>query len=114
MCKKSTLFLESTINENINNFWLEKQISLIIVSHILPDKLDFISVLSKFFKIEFIIPKPKSIDKKILEKIKNDFEIFNITRDEIYNNQEVIIKKIHKINNKIIIIDIGWYFAKVL
>lgn len=114
MYKKSDLFLEEIVNKNINNFWLEKWISLIIVSHILPDKLNFIKALSKSFKIEFIIPKPKSIDKDSLKKIENNFEILNITRDEIFINQNIIFDKIDRIKNKIIIIDIWWYFAKIL
>lgn len=114
MYRQSNLFLEKIIKENINNLWKINWISIIIVSHILPDKLDFIQILSKYFKIEFIIPKPKSIDKNTFDKLKNEFDILQITRDEIYKNQEIIFEKIKNIQNKIIIIDIWWYFSKII
>ena len=114
MYKKSKIFLEQIVSYNLkNNINFKDKISIILVSHILPDKLDFIETLSNYFKIEFIIPKPNSIDKNTLEKINNKFKILKITRNEIYSNKEKILEEIVKIKNDIIFIDIWWYFSKI-
>ena len=114
MYRKSSAFLEDIVHKNIHRYWWKEDISLVIVSHILPDKWDFIKILSKFFTIEYIIPKPKSIDPHTLEKMKHEYNIWHITREEIYHNRDFVIDMFHAINHQIIIIDIGGYFAHIL
>jgi len=104
MYKSSKKFLEEVIK--YNNFSRETNISIVIVSHILPDKIDFIEILSNNFKVEFIIPKPNSIDDDTFNILNKKFNIFNVTRDEINLNQEKVLNKFKNIKNNIVIIDI--------
>lgn len=106
MIKKSVNFLEEIVDINLKDR-KSPDISLIIVSHFLPDKVDFIDVLSKHFKIEFIIPKPNSIDKNVFEVLSKKYEIFQMTREDIFINKEVVLERLQEIKNQIIIIDIG-------
>lgn len=113
MYKKSIEFLQDICNYNLNKE-RKKEVSLIIVSHILPDKIDFINILSNYFRISYIIPKPKSIDEESYRILEKKYKILNISRELIFENKECILKRFKKINTSIVIIDIWWYFAKPL
>jgi len=105
MIRCSKKYLEEILNINARNSE-KKNISIIIVSHFLPDKIDFIDTLSKKFKIEFIIPKPNSIDKDVFEVLSRKYEIFTTTREYLYENKEQILEKLKAIENNFVIIDI--------
>ena len=87
----------------------------IIVTHLIPDKLQFIEALDKICPISFIIPKPKSINHEVRKVISEKYSIEFLTREDITNFTKVrrLIDK-YLGNEKFIILDVGGYFATAL
>lgn len=87
-----------------------RDISLIIVTHILPDRHFFLEALAERFEIWYIIPKPKSINQTVYNKLCTEYKFFQRTREamQAFGTVEELIDSIQ---NDIIIIDIGWYFS---
>ncbi len=97
-------------NKIIEKFNIDlREYRSIVVSHIIPDCVEYLESLNYVCPIELLIPKPNSIDESVLDKIKNKFPIKMIKRDDVINSKfvEEIMKKGKK---KIIIFDIGGYF----
>ncbi len=90
-----------------------KKISLIVVSHVIDTGVPYINILNKYFSIECIIPKKKSINKIFLELYPKN-KILNITREELKDISVIlpIINNIPKDNN-LVIVDIGGYFSNI-
>lgn len=59
-----------------------KEYNLIAVLHIVPDILDFIKCLKKIFKEVKIIPKSKSLSKKIKSKIPKNI-LLELKREDL-------------------------------
>lgn len=97
----------SSFNTNINSDVPKK---IIIVEHSVINSLAFIKYLSVNYEV-YYIPKPKSIDKKVLETIKPWCNIVQTNRKEL--KQDSVIDFISQIvqNDTFAIIDIGGYFA---
>ena len=87
-----------------------KKISIIAVVHLIDTGIPYVNFLNKYFSLEYVIPKPSSIDKKLFEYYPKD-KILNITRDGLIDSKNIIkyLKKIPK-ENKLLILDIGGYF----
>jgi adenosylhomocysteinase len=85
-----------------------KDVDIVAVLHLLPDFIPFSYFLKKKFNLKYIIPKPRSIDKNILNRAKKDNKIIFLNRDEI---EKGIFKILDK-KRKTIFLDIGGYFAK--
>lgn len=109
----STNFLYEIFDFNIKKYWKNKGISLIIVTHILPDTLEFLWVLEKYFEISYVIPKPKSINKEIYKIFEKKYDLLELSREKINTDSDFIIEKFEKINKNFIILDIGWYFSEI-
>lgn len=99
-------------NDIIKNY-KKKNIKLILVTHLLIDRPEFIRSLSKIIDLALIIPKPKTINKSILEEIKGyDYNIVETTRENLNNkNNSIQLLKKYVGKKKFIISDIGGYFA---
>lgn len=84
---------------------------LIVVEHLVINSLAFLQYLCNNYEV-ILIPKPKSIDNNILNKLKNKCTIVNISRSylSIRNNALSFINKYIK-NDSFSIIDIGGYFS---
>jgi adenosylhomocysteinase len=104
-------------NDFLQDFFLKshdtKNISVIIVTHIISSSISFINIINKYFSLECIIPKPNSINKKCIDLYPKD-KLFYVTRNEL-KDIKFIKKKLESIpkNNKLIIIDIGGYFVHI-
>jgi len=88
-------------------------VSVIIVSHILPDKIIFFNNLEKICNIKAIIPKQTSKDQKSLKIMKKRYLVLDhIKKDDLKNKKNTIsmLKKIIG-NEKFIILDVGGYFS---
>ena len=106
---KSFLFF----NDLLKRFKKTK-VKLILVTHLLIDRPEFIESLSKIVDLALIIPKPKTIDRSVLNKIRK-YPIINITRNKLDQKELAItLLKKHTGKNKFIISDIGGYFASSL
>lgn len=98
-------------NKIIEDFGIDlKEYRSIVVSHIIPDCLEYLESLNHICPIKLLIPKPNSIDEEIYNKVKLKFPIEKITRSEIMNS-EIIDNIIKESDKKIIIFDIGGYFS---
>lgn len=95
---------------NIN---LKEEYESIVVSHIIPDCLEYLDALNLICPIKCLIPKPNSINKEIYEKIKQKYKIKKIKREDIINDKE-LDEQIKSGKKKIIIFDIGGYFAEYI
>lgn len=104
---------EATIffNTLLRDIKKRSEIKLILVTHLLPDRPNFIQALEKVMEIGLIIPKPKTIQPDVLNQLKK-YPIFQITRDKL-KQKDIAIKLIRKYvgDSPFIIADIGGYFA---
>ena len=106
MSKKHKLFFDFLEFE----FDFKKNDTDIIgVFHILPDFLIFSEAINKIANLKLVIPKPNSINKDILSKVEDKY---NIRTDINRNNIEEIIKEIDP-KRKTIFLDIGAYFSEI-
>jgi adenosylhomocysteinase len=92
----------------------KSKVNTLIVAHFLPDVLPYLETLHLFSNIIGIIPKPKSKNKVILDKLKKaNFNVIETNRMKI-KDTEIIDKMIENLNGNIILIDIGGYFAPII
>ncbi len=88
-----------------------------VVSHILPDKLEFLDAIAKIGPIAGIIPKMKSIDEDTLAKVKARYPLLMIPREDFGAKPAKTIKQLKAAlshpNQRFIILDIGGYFADI-
>ena len=106
---KSTYYF----NEITKNFRKEK-VKLILVTHLLIDRPEFIESLSKIVDVALIIPKPKTINPKILNKLGR-YNVVNTTREKLgKKDYSISLIKKYVSKEKFIISDIGGYFAEIL
>ncbi len=99
-------------NKIIEKFDIDlREYNSIVVSHIIPDCVEYLESLNYVCPIQLLIPKPNSIDEDIFNKLSGKLPITKIKREEIITSKviETIIKSSDK---KIIIFDIGGYFAE--
>lgn len=103
---KSTSFF----NEILKNH-KKSNVKLILVTHLLIDRPEFIESLSKIVTVVLIIPKPKTINESVLKKLK-EYTVLNITREKLgQKGCSVRLLKKYVGESKFIISDIGGYFA---
>ena len=105
--KEKLILHNAFFGKLIHELSLEKvDADIIVVLHALPDSIPFTQALSKIADINAIIPKPKSINKKVLENL-GALPIKYLTRESI---RDVIggVKK------KTVFLDIGGYFSNVV
>ena len=95
----------------IKNYTDAKKISIVAVVHLIDTGIPYVNLLEEYFSLQYIIPKPGSIDKKLLDFYPKH-KILNITRDELKNSKNFIkyLVNIPK-NNKLLLLDIGGYFV---
>ena len=98
--------------ENLLRPYGKTNVKLILVTHLLPDRPNFLKGLSKIVDVALIIPKPKTINQTVLKKIKK-YPVNEISRDKL-NQKGVAVDIITKYvgSSKFVISDIGGYFAE--
>ena len=109
MVIENNLNLEEDLHKNIKKL---ENISLVIITHLLPDKPRFIKELAKISNIELIIPKKKSINLEVLNELEKSYNFLFLEREQIKSSL-FIFELFENITNKIIILDIGGYFAPI-
>lgn len=116
--KKVLSKVKSILTDNIPTKFFEEictdfpkeKIATVIVTHILPDRPFLLNAINNFSELISIIPKPKSINQEVLDKLKN-YQVDFLKREEILANFGQIMTRTNK---KVIILDIGGYFAPIL
>ena len=51
----------------IKNYTDAKKISIVAVVHLIDTGIPYVNLLQEYFSLQYIIPKPGSIDKKLLD-----------------------------------------------
>lgn len=98
--KKHYLFF----NTIINTFNIKKiNGDIVAVLHLLPDAIPFTKALKKIGNLKTVIPKPKSVNKHILDFIQQE--------DIKIRNKENIEKETVNLKQKTVFLDIGGYFS---
>lgn len=98
-------------DNHIKNYNDAKKISIVAVVHLIDTGIPYVNLLEKYFSLQHIIPKPRSIDEKLLDFYPKH-KILNITRNELKNSKNIIKYLVNILkNNKLLLLDIGGYFA---
>lgn len=107
--KREKFFQDVLISENSDL----KNISLIVVSHVIDTGVPYINTLNKYFSLECIIPKSKSINLSYLDLYPRE-KVFNFSRENLkkFSTIQPILDNIPK-GNTLIILDIGGYFSSI-
>jgi len=100
-------------NTIAKKFPITTEVVTIVVTHLLLDRSYFLEGISSLTSIVMVIPKIKSIHKPTEDLLKNQYNIQKITREEV-SNVNLFLSKINKdiSNKKVVILDVGGYFAK--
>jgi S-adenosylhomocysteine hydrolase/8-oxo-dGTP pyrophosphatase MutT (NUDIX family) len=85
----------------------------IVVSHILPDVLEYLSAVQNVANVGCVIAKPKSIVPALLEKVKTKFRVLDITREHLAEVDKAL-SVMGNSDGKFVIFDIGGWFAPVI
>lgn len=90
--------------------------SLVVVTHLVPGVDDFLKAINERIRIAAVIPKPNSIDPRILRKIEKTIPVLHYTREKIKRNPSVFLDAVssHVGHFRFAIIDTGGYFSHVL
>lgn len=110
--KKAKLLME-----NIGSKFGKDKKAFLFVSHIVPNTIPFIEAAGKYGRIAGIIAKPNSIDTKTYEYIKDKRINFIELSKQKLKSMNIIKKSIAPLlrkDEKLIIFDIGGYFAPAL
>jgi adenosylhomocysteinase len=89
----------------------KRDFSVVLVTHILPDRDFFLNAIEKITKSFYIIPKPKSINKTAFNRIQSKYNFLYITKEQLLS-KKFSKKTIKEINGNVVILDMGGYFAK--
>ena len=88
--KRENFFEDSYLKNAINT----KEISVIVVLHLLDTGVPYINIIQKYFSLECIIPKQKSINANFLRFYKKE-RICNLSREQLkdFNSIKNILQK---------------------
>lgn len=91
-------------------------LSVVCVMHLVPGTRIFFSGLSKVANVPLILAKPKSKDENETEWLEgNGFSVFDLCRERFADSDFVVdLLNEHVNTDKLIIVDIGGYFASHL
>jgi adenosylhomocysteinase len=100
-------FFQSVLSSQQNN-----DVAFIIISHIIPSSIPFITFLHTRGLLWWVFAKPNSIHREsLLHLQENNIHVFVAGRDiKFYEELKTCIELSTK---KVILIDIGWYFSEI-
>jgi adenosylhomocysteinase len=114
--REKAIYRERFFSDNFleSNTDICKGISVIVVSHLIDTGIPYIKTIDKYFDLQSIIPKQKSINHNLLGYFPKA-KILNIAREDINNEPEIIEKVLDNRpkGNKIVLLDIGGYFSSI-
>ena len=96
-----------------SNTQITKNISLIVVTHLIDTGIPYISTLDKYFDLQAIIPKRNSVNQSLLPEFPQE-KIIYTNKEEISTSKEILsILENIPTNNKVAFLDIGGYFCEL-
>ena len=103
---KSRHFFEDIQPQQSNN------LHLVVVTHLLDMPTCYLDCLQRFASVSMILPKPKSISPGTLQQVEDKFPVVIKNRQQIQSPEvTAAILNDHVPAGKLVIIDIGGYFA---
>jgi adenosylhomocysteinase len=118
--------VEHVEQEQLRRFWREIVSAIgpsdpavaaaVVVTHLLPDRPFFLNALAQVADVACILPKPKSIDRHVLLRIRDRYDVEVPDRDAFTDNEQVsAFLSRHGIGRRsLVAIDIGGYFAPAI
>lgn len=106
-------FFDSIINTSADDFKLKnRNIGLIVVTHILPDAVPYLEALNSIFNVDAVFAKPKSVNQKFFNDLSDTFTLTIADRKKL-SDISYLSRFIDPKRDGFILLDIGGYFAKV-
>lgn len=107
---------ESTYFKEIFSYLPKDLETVIVVTHLVPGVDDFLIELNQKLRVAAVIPKPNSIDQRVLKRVEAVIPIIRYTRKDIISRPMTFISEIDAavLNGRFAIIDTGGYFSHVL
>jgi len=115
--------VEHVEQEQLRRFWRDvvgaagtcdaTAAATLVVTHLLPDRPFFLDALARIAQIACVLPKPKSINRTVLLRIRDRYSIEVADRAALGDRERVsALLSRHGINQRpLVVIDIGGYFA---
>lgn len=91
---------------------IEERFNTIVIAHLLPDVQVFLKTINKLSNLLTVFPKPKSIDRNVLEIARTYFTIHETNRESLQKTG-IVAELFDKADGKVILLDIGGYFAPI-
>lgn len=93
-----------------------QDLCILLVTHLLPDRPLFIETLARIGRIGAILPKPKSIHAATLERVSRQYPVVELDRRWTVDPALALprISQLMKEHERLVILDIGGYFATLL
>ncbi|MFF4534296.1 adenosylhomocysteinase [Streptomyces sp. NPDC001407] len=90
-------------------------ISLLIITHLLPERPAFLYALARTSTIAAVLPKPKSINPQTLQAVRRTYAVHDLSRD-LFADPARALEYLEKTasNHDVVLLDIGGYFAPAL
>jgi adenosylhomocysteinase len=118
--------VEHIEQEQLRRFWHEivsaveptdpASAAALVVTHLLPDRPFFLDALAQIADIACVLPKPKSIDRTVLLRIRDHYDVEVLDRNALTDGQQLsALMSRHSIGARsLVAIDIGGYFAPAI
>lgn len=90
-----------------------KNVHVVAVAHMVPNTLSFAPALDDLVSLAAILAKPKSIARPEYEKLSSEFKVLSLSRTWASSPSEVVktLSNLGLDNERIVLVDIGGYFA---
>jgi len=107
-------FLNNIAQKHISFASQDERPSVVIVTHLLPDRPIFISVLSEYFRISPIFGIPYSTDRDVTDWVRTRFPFSEPTLQELLEGDCIATQLAACSNSNVLLFEIGGYAANVI
>jgi S-adenosylhomocysteine hydrolase/8-oxo-dGTP pyrophosphatase MutT (NUDIX family) len=83
----------------------------VVVAHLIPDVIPFLTALSRVSHVLAVIPKPRSVVKDVRDRLENDFVLRSMDRETIAQHG---LGPLVAHSDGLALLDIGGYFAPLI
>lgn len=93
-------------------FPIDGPISLLIITHLLPERPAFLHALARMSTIAAVLPKPRSINPQALEGVRRTYAVHDLSRS-LFADPARALEYLENAapSRDVILLDIGGYFA---
>jgi adenosylhomocysteinase len=110
-----TARVDSYFSQVISRYPVRQPLGLFVITHLLADRPWFVGALAKQAEVKAILPKPKSVDSRILREVGRTYVCDELTRER-FQDPEMALEYLerHAAGESIVLLDVGGYFAPAL